>query len=305
MFPTCPCSGANSHVTPEIYAHKFSTIPPTFNIGKEDIIEYIKKIDDPLLQQVSLYLSYYYQQGHAYFSKCPISNNRSTACQYLNQWSWHIKNIFTCSGKCTKNNELWSTYIDELWDLLKTNFTDENNRRNTPWCTRFIKPSYNETPIPEKLVTTFDNNVNKYSNSVSTHPSSTMCEKPSGSSTLPDNSHVHFPSIDKCPCPEESSRILAQQSQPSPEKSNPNCFSDLNYYIVLSSAFTFLGTISILFLLYKFTPLKSWIIRSSKSKNGIDRYINEETDEFLNTYENSDVPTKNRRNHLFYHSMED
>ncbi|SBS89638.1 PIR Superfamily Protein [Plasmodium ovale curtisi] len=305
MSSLCGCSGANSHVTPEIYALNFNFIPNNFDIKKENIIEHIKEIDDPLLQQVSLYLSYYYQQGHAHFSKCPTRDNRTTACQYLNKWSWHIKNIYTCSEKCTKKNELWSTYIDKLWDLLKTNFTDENNIRNTPWCYRFINPSYNKTPIPEKLVTIFDNNVNKYSNSVSTHPSSTMCEKPSDSSALPDTSHVHFPSTDKCTCPEESPKILAQQSQPSPEKSNPNYFSDLNYYIVLSSAFTFFGTISFFFLLYKFTPLKSWIIRSNKSKNGIDRYINEETDEFLNTYENSDMPTKNRRNHLFYHSMED
>ncbi|SBT03030.1 PIR Superfamily Protein [Plasmodium ovale curtisi] len=305
MISTCGCNGDNSHETPEKYALNFGIIPTNFNITNESIINHIKTIGDPLLQQVSLYLTYHYRRGYANFSKCPIWDNRNTACRYLNQWSWHLKNIFTCSEKCTKKNELWSTYIDKLWDLLKTNFTDENNARNTPWCHRFINPSYNKTPIPEKLVTIFDNNVNKYSNSVSTHPSSTMCEKPSDSSTLSVQSQVLFPSIDKCTCPEESSKILAQQSQPSPEISNFNCSSDIKFYIALSSLFTFLGTISIIFLLYKFTPLISWIIRRSKSKNGIDRYINEETNEFLNTYENSDIPTKNRRNHLFYHSMED
>ncbi|SBS98797.1 PIR Superfamily Protein, partial [Plasmodium ovale curtisi] len=276
-----------------------------FDIEKENIIEHIKAIDDPLLQQVSLYLTYHYQRGDANFSKCLISTNKTSACQYLNKWSWHIENIFTCSEKCTKRNELWKAHIDTLWNLLITSFTDKNNGSNTPWCTKSIKSIYNKTPIPEKLKTVFDINVDKYNKSVSTQPSSTMREKPSDSSTLHATSHVHFPSTGKCACPEESSKILTQQSQPSPEKSNPNCFSDLNYYIVLSSAFTFLGTFSFFFLLYKFTPLKSWIIRSSKNKNGIDRYINEETNEFLNTYENSDIPTKNRRNHLFYHSMED
>ncbi|SBT53220.1 PIR Superfamily Protein [Plasmodium ovale wallikeri] len=305
MFPTCPCSGDNSHETPDKYALNFSIIPNNFYITNENIINHIKTIDDPLLQQISLYLTYYYQKGHDNFSKCPTRNNRSTACQYLNQWSWHIENIFTCSEKCTKRNKLWKAYIDTLWDLLITNFTKKNNGSYTPWCNRFINTDYNKTPIPNNLETTFDINVNKYNKALSAHPSSTMCEKPSDSSTLPVTSHVNFPSIGKCTCPEESPKFSAQQSQPSAEISNLNCSSDIKFYIALSSLFTFLGTISILFLLYKFTPLKSWIIRSSKSKNGIDRYINEETDEFLNTYENSDMPTKNRRNHLFYHSMED
>ncbi|SBS94654.1 PIR Superfamily Protein [Plasmodium ovale curtisi] len=302
MSALCGCSGADSHVTPEIYALNFNFIPNDFDIKKENIIEHIKEIDDPLLQQVSLYLSYYYQQGHAHFSKCPISNNRSTACQYLNQWSWHIKNIFTCSEKCTKKNELWKIHIDKLWELLKTDFTDENNSRNTPWCKRYNIHSYNPTPVPESIKSTFDQNANNYCNSINTQ-STLTCENNTSLSTTPVQ--VIAPSDSNFICPSESSERLSQQENPPTEISNLNCSLDIKFYIALSSLFTFLGTISVIFLLYKFTPLKSWIIHSSKSKNGIDSYINEETDEFLNTYENSDMATKNRRNHLFYHSMED
>ncbi|SBT02417.1 PIR Superfamily Protein [Plasmodium ovale curtisi] len=302
MSAICGCNGVNSHETPREYALKFSMIPYNFNIKKGDIINYIKKIDDPLLQQVSLYLTYHYEQGHLNFANCPIRDNRSTACQYLNQWSWKIKNIFTCSEKCAKKNELWKTHIDTLWDLLKINFTNINNPKNTPWCTRYDKHTYNQTPVPESMKLTFEQNVNNYSNSINTQ-STLMCENNTSLSTTPVQ--VIAPCDSNFICPSESSERLSQQENPPTEIPNLNCSLDLKFYIALSALFTFLGTISFFFLLYKFTPLKSWIIRSSNSKNGIDRYINEETDEFLNTYENSDMPTKNKRNHLFYHSMED
>ncbi|SBS90182.1 PIR Superfamily Protein, partial [Plasmodium ovale curtisi] len=115
MFLTCGCREDNSHETPKNYALNFNVIPNSFDIKNENIIEHIKAIDDPLLQQVSLYLTYHYQQGDVNFTKCPISNNRTTACQYLNKWSWHIKNIFTSSEKCIKKNELWKAHIDKLW----------------------------------------------------------------------------------------------------------------------------------------------------------------------------------------------
>ncbi|SBT84412.1 PIR protein [Plasmodium ovale] len=302
MFATCRCNGSNSHVTPEKYALNFNVIPSSFDIEKENIIEHIKAIDDPLLQQVSLYLTYHYQRGDANFSKCLIRNNRSTACQYLNKWSWHIENIFTCSEKCNKKNELWKAHIDKLWDLLITNYTNTNNARNMPWCTRHDKRFYKKTPVPESMKSTFERNVNNYYNSINTQ-STLTCEQNTTLSTTPVQ--VIAPSDSNFICPSESSERLSQQENPPTEIPNLNCSLDLKFYIALSSLFTFLGTISIIFLLYKFTPLKSWIIRSSKSKNGIDRYINEENNEFLNTYENSDIPTKNRRNHLFYHSMED
>ncbi|SBT52830.1 PIR Superfamily Protein [Plasmodium ovale wallikeri] len=301
MSANCGCIGANSHVTPEKYALNFNVIPSSFYIKKENIIEYIKTIDDPLLQQVSLYLTYYYQQGDANFSKCSISTNRTTACQYLNKWSWHIKNIFTYSEKCDKKNKLWKAHIDKLWDLLKINFTNTKNSKNTPWCTKYDDNIYNKTPVPESMQSAFEQNVNNYCNSINTQ-STLTCENNTPLSTTPV--HVIAPSDSNFICPSESSERLSQQKNPPTEIPNLNSSSDIKFYIALSSLFTFLGTISILFLLYKFTPLKSWIIRSSKSKNGMDRYINEESDEFLNTYENSDMPTKNRRNQLFYHSME-
>ncbi|SBT55472.1 PIR Superfamily Protein [Plasmodium ovale wallikeri] len=302
MSAICGCNGDNSHDTPDKYALNFNVIPKSFNIKKQDIIDYIEKIDDPFLQQVSLYLTYYYQQGAANFSKCRINNNRTTACQYLNQWSWHIKNIFTCSEKCTEKNELWKIHINKLWELLKTNFTNTINSRNTPWCNRYDKHTYNQTPVPDSMKSAFEKNVNNYCNSINAQSTPT-CEP---NTTLSTASVQVFPPSDSNPiCPAESSERLSQQGKQSSEISNLNYSSDIKFYIALSSLFTFLGTISIIFLLYKFTPLKSWIIRSSKSKKGIDRYINDETDEFLNTYENSDMPTKNRRNHLFYHSMED
>ncbi|SBS99766.1 PIR Superfamily Protein [Plasmodium ovale curtisi] len=302
MFATCRCNGSNSHVTPEKYALNFNVIPSSFDIEKENIIEHIKAIDDPLLQQVSLYLTYHYQRGDANFSKCLISTNKTSACQYLNKWSWHIKNIFTCSEKCIKQNELWNTHIDTLWELLKTNFTNTINSKNMPWCTRYDDNIYIKTPVPESMQSAFEQNVNNYSNSINTQ-SILTCENNTSLSTTPVQ--VIAPSDSNFICPSESLERLSQQEKPPSEISNLNCSSDIKFYIALSSLFTFLGTLSILFLLNKFTPLKSWIIRSSKSKNGIDRHINEENDEFLNTYENSDMPTKNRRNHLFYHSMED
>ncbi|SBT00427.1 PIR Superfamily Protein [Plasmodium ovale curtisi] len=302
MFPTCPCNGNNSHDTPDKYALNFNVIPKSFNIKKQDIINHIKKIDDPLLLQVSLYLTHHYQQGDANFAKCPIQNNRTTACQHLNKWLWHIKNIFTCSEKCTKKKELWKNHIDTLWDLLKINFTDTNNSSNTPWCKRYDDNIYIKTPVPESMQSAFEQNANNYCNSINTQ-STLTCENNTSLSTTPVQ--VIAPSDCNSICSAESSERLFQQENPPTEIPNLNCSSDIKFYIALSSLFTFLGTLSILFLLYKFTPLKSWIIRISKSKNGIDRYINEETDEFLNTYENSDMPTKNRRNYLFYHSMED
>ncbi|SBT55550.1 PIR Superfamily Protein [Plasmodium ovale wallikeri] len=302
MSPTCSCSGVSSHETPQEYALNFNIIPTNFNITNDNIINYIKTIGDPLLQQIFLYLTYHYQKGNANFAKCPTRDNKSTACQYLNKWSWLMENIFTCSEKCDKKSELWKAHIDKLWDLLIKNYTNTNNARNTPWCTRHDIHSYNPTPVPKSIQSAFEQNANNYCNSINTQSTHT-CEKNTSLSTTPVQ--VISPHNSNCICPPELSVPIARQEKTHSEIPNLNCSSDIKFYIALSSLFTFLGTISILFLLYKFTPLKSWIIRRSKSKNGVDRYINEETDEFLNTYENSDMPTKNRRNHLFYHSMED
>ncbi|SBS93381.1 unspecified product, partial [Plasmodium ovale curtisi] len=248
MSAICGCNGDKSHETPDKYALNFSIIPNHFDITKENIIKHINTIDDPLLQQISLYLTYYYQQGAANFSKCPISTNRTTACQYLNKWSWHIKNIFTCSEKCTKQNELWNNHIDKLWELLKTNFTNTYNASNIPWCKRYDNDYYIQTPVPKFMKSTFEQNVNNYSNSINTQ-STLTCEQNTTLSTASEQ--VFPPSNSNSICPAESSVRMIQQENTPTEIPNLNSSSDIKFYIALSSLFTFLGTISILFFLYK------------------------------------------------------
>ncbi|SBT55367.1 PIR Superfamily Protein [Plasmodium ovale wallikeri] len=302
MSSHCGCE--KKHDTPQNYALNFHIIPLNFEITNEALVNHIIKIDDPYLQHISLHLVHRYQEGNSNFSKCTIPDNKRTACRYLNYWSNYIKDLYTYAGKCSKKENLWKSHIDTLWKLLENTYTVQTGKSNEAWCKEYNYDTYNKTPIPTNLSIKYDEIVQKYCNPTIPQPSLPVCEGYIDGSASHRIAPIDDSPQSNCLCSTESSMTFAQQAQGVSEECIQNSSDSTTFYIALSSGFTLLGTIFILFFLYKFTPLISWLNRKRINKKELGSYINEvEEEELLGDYENMEVHNQNIRNKIFYNSL--
>ncbi|SBT84437.1 PIR protein [Plasmodium ovale] len=302
MSSHCGCK--KTHYTPQNYALNFNIIPLNFEITDKALIDHIIKIDDPYLQHISLHLVHLYQEGNTNFSNCTISDNKRTACSYLNHWSNYMKDLYTYTGKCAKKENLWKNHIDTLWKLLEKIHTVRTTTSNKVWCTEYKYDTYNKTPIPKYLSIKYNEIVQKYCNPTIPQPSVPICEKYIDVPESPRTPQKDDSPKSDCLCSTESSITYAQQAQCVSEECIQNCSDSTTFYIALSSGFTLLGTFVILFILYKFTPLISWLNRKRINRKELGSYINEvEEGEILGDYEHMDVQNQNIRNKIFYHSL--
>ncbi|SBT56475.1 PIR Superfamily Protein [Plasmodium ovale wallikeri] len=298
------CACAKKHDTPQNYALNFHIIPLHFEITNEALVNHIINIEDPYLQHISLHLVHRYQEGNSNFSKCNIPDNKTTACLYLNHWSNYMKDLYTYAGKCPKKENLWKRYIDSLWKLLENTYTVRTSKTNKAWCTVYNYGTYNKTPIPIKLSNKYNEIVQKSCNPTILQPSLPACEKYIDGTASHRTPQTDDSPKSDCLCSTESSIAFAQQAQGVSEESIQNSSDSTTFYIALSSGFTLLGTIVILFFLYKFTPLISWLNRKRINKKELGSYINEvEEEELLGDYENMEVHNQNIRNKIFYNSL--
>ncbi|SBT83746.1 PIR protein [Plasmodium ovale] len=86
----------------------------------------VSESNDPVLVNISLNLvqNYIKSQGtnKLYSEKAP------ELCDYLNKWLDYMNFLYTCGGNCICKNNLWTKYIDPLWNELE--------KFEVSWCSR-------------------------------------------------------------------------------------------------------------------------------------------------------------------------
>ncbi|GAB70049.1 hypothetical protein PCYB_007980, partial [Plasmodium cynomolgi strain B] len=128
----------------------FKPILSDFNQIKDDYLNYINKINDPILKYISLYFVKYYIDGYKYYHK---SNkvHRDGACGYLRKWLQEKKDLYTFGGKCNINLRLWINHIGTLWYMFegdKDYLFLEGNVLKT-WCKYYNM--YDLTRFPSEV----------------------------------------------------------------------------------------------------------------------------------------------------------
>ncbi|KMZ87865.1 hypothetical protein PVBG_05802, partial [Plasmodium vivax Brazil I] len=106
----------------------FSDVKTTFSNVTDTYFNTIKKIEDPILQHISLYLVNNYNNFKSYFSVSG-KHTDSTACKNLNRWLDQKKSIYTRATNCTENKDAWEKHIEPLWiELENKNDGNKCNR---------------------------------------------------------------------------------------------------------------------------------------------------------------------------------
>ncbi|SBT02914.1 PIR Superfamily Protein, partial [Plasmodium ovale curtisi] len=149
------------------FLHYFNDVRSKFDENIAPYFETIKKISDPILQHISLYLVDNYLYAKPYFN-----NNEkpsiNTACSNLNRWLDQRKSLFTYVGKCKSNVDLWDRYIEPLWKELEYNHTDKK-------CERY-PVFHNSTAIPQELLLSTCNKHVPDNYNCTEHSKITSCE---------------------------------------------------------------------------------------------------------------------------------
>ncbi|SCO71512.1 hypothetical protein PVC01_050037800 [Plasmodium vivax] len=244
----------------------FESFRPNFNRVKNEHLNYIKGINDPILRHIFIYFIQYYIDGFNYFKKSQKSH-RSEACKYLNRWLQDKKDLFTHGEKCETKIELWETEIGNLWNMLnKTEYTILDDKKPTLWCEQI---SLNQkTTYPVELT-------------------SLKCEESisrESSSSVPPPQSVEA----KCVCPQTVDLETLAQPDHIPE-------TDRTKNLAVTSGFTAAGTLGTLFFLYRFTPMASWFRRTGMNNVGTDLYMDAGAPDGFLSMQNG-----NGGNNLFY-----
>ncbi|SBT57173.1 PIR Superfamily Protein [Plasmodium ovale wallikeri] len=261
------------------YCREFSEILKDYNSFNNSYFEKIITIKDPILLHISLRLVVNYIIGK---DKAPICRGSNPSCEALNRWLDKEKYLFTFAEKYIKNKTLWDDEIEKLWKEL------ENDEQYEKWCIR--KPYIFSTEFPEEI-----NNI--ISRDTEFEDTSTNCPK------------LECPSCsNKITCMNQNNQESSYDHSPIFHKDYYTCYFTSNKQsdLILLVLCTIAGTFGILFLLYKFTPIISWLYRRKLKTENIQSYIREEnTDEILGNFtENIETFSANRRNNMLYHSMQ-
>ncbi|SBT30680.1 PIR Superfamily Protein [Plasmodium ovale wallikeri] len=258
-----------------------------FSSNIDDINSYvghIQGIDDPFLRHISLYVVQNYLKIHGKYSYGNSSVYRSEVCQQYNRWLGKWRHLFTYGGNCKRNENLWDIHIKPLYNLLESSSSNNYNVR----CT--IKPHVFQNNLLDKIAPPDKCNVTVVEDTQLT------------SYILPSscpNSDTHYEKPKSlCDCSTCDNAVTEKYVDTESPCSKP-------YDIAISTGFTLTGTTIILFLLYKFTPLVSWLHNQrSKNKKGRQHYFDESADDLLEIYPDiKNSHTEKRRNDIFYHSM--
>ncbi|SBT58172.1 PIR Superfamily Protein [Plasmodium ovale wallikeri] len=274
--------------TYDCYSYHFNSPRSLFtNIEKiNTYIEQVKKIEDPILQHISLYLGEFFEIAKNDFTGKKYNDN---ACWSLNRWLDQMRNIYTSTKFCKTNEGIWDKYIEGengFWSLLQ-------NRDNTAnLCDRFVTTT---VTFPTNLV-------------------SPACHK-----HVPQEYICYSP--EEKPCPQqdiirEETPFLASHTSPQQQctvehapsvEAQISCdanFVDSKIFVIGFSVFsTFFGVFLILFILYKFTPLVSWLYNRRMKNRKLQHFREEELYE-SSMYENTYEYSNNRINYLRYPSIQ-
>ncbi|SBS93099.1 PIR Superfamily Protein [Plasmodium ovale curtisi] len=274
--------------TYDCYSNYFNTPLSLFtNIEKiSTYIEKVKKIEDPILQYISLYLGEFFETAKNDFTG---KKNNDNACWSLNRWLDQMKNIYTSAKFCKTNESIWDKYIEGdngLWNLLK-NRDSTTKLCNRTFTTTVTFPTYIASPECHKHV-----------------PQEYICYSPE-EKPCPQQDIIReeTPFLASHPPPQQQCTIEHVPSLEAQVSCDVN-FVDSKIFVIGFSVFSTISGVSlILFILYKFTPLVSWLY-NRRMKNRKLQYFREEELYESSMYENNYAYSNNRRNYLHYPSIQ-
>ncbi|SBS82473.1 PIR Superfamily Protein [Plasmodium ovale curtisi] len=281
------------------YYRQLNYIHNSFSNVNENYLGEVLKIEDPILQLISLDMIEYYIELKRLAPDCSIGN---PACDALNWWLNQRKYFFSFAENCEKKKQLWEDKIEQLWKKL------EADSKYGSWCKR-QKYTFTTT-FPEEMKSIKCNDIqNENKSSICPEQPCPLCPELDCTNCskliCPD---CHKESCTPCPPQVECSSNISSETQleriqlPSKD-SLTQFFSDsVSSQVILIMGGTLLGVLFILFLLYKFTPLVSWLYSRQRKTIKLRRQVNEELENaFLdNSYENTDEDSGDMGNNIFY-----
>ncbi|VUZ95660.1 PIR protein [Plasmodium vivax] len=281
----CPESSSEKGACIEYYFELYNDVRVEFSNKTLEYVNTIKNYTHPFLKLVSLYLVENYYRAKEYFNTNG-DNIHNVACHNLNRWLDQRKNFFTFSEKCNSSVTEWRIQVEELWKTIQHKFGDKHCNRvnkfsNTTVIPPEMLPATCYSSVPEEWLRNFQAQNQKLLNQKNCSNSENSSDKTviplldlSGAVPLVKNS------VECEPCP---STIPA---------------------VALTGSCTILGTLVLLFFLYKFTPLVSWMYnRRFKKRNRSNHnaeYVSYDT--FARFPPNMDANFENRRSYISYHS---
>ncbi|KMZ88749.1 hypothetical protein PVBG_05695, partial [Plasmodium vivax Brazil I] len=216
----------------------FETFRTSFDLEKDEYLDYINKINDPTLKYVSVYLVQYYKDGFNYFRNSE-QTYRSEACNYLNKWLKEKHDLFTFGNNCAEKQKLWEKVIGKLW----TDLTKDRRyfyQSTDSWCTD--RNYIFQTTFPLKVIElNCDKSISQETRSAISPPLTIQTER----------------NCPPCSCPVISQETgHPQETGNPPERGNPPeteqlSGTDRTKNLAVTSGFTAFGTLGTLLVLYK------------------------------------------------------
>ncbi|GAB70070.1 hypothetical protein PCYB_008190 [Plasmodium cynomolgi strain B] len=93
---------SNNVFEPRCATKIFEPFLQHFNTFKDEILNHIKEINDPILKYISVYFVQYYIDGYDYY-KYSEKTMRDAACQYLKLWLQEKKIYSRMVGGVSEN----------------------------------------------------------------------------------------------------------------------------------------------------------------------------------------------------------
>ncbi|SBS93208.1 PIR protein [Plasmodium ovale] len=281
----CPADYKKIKGSPEYFYEIFNKTRSDFSNVKQQYIDIIKSYSDPYLQHVALYLiENYLEVKHHLVKDSRYSKN--VACNNLNRWFDERKNLFTFSEKCKTKNIHWEIQIEDLWKRIQEEDPEHTCQRYKVFTNTANFPDDLKNPICYKSV-----------------PENCECSspKPDVVSTVENSCPKCEKSIMPANCPTFDTSFIPSQAQI--QERSESCSSALPT-MAISLGSILMGTVVILFCLYKFTPLISWLYnRKINNRRNTQYFMKDESFGSYERYpENAYAQLNNERNYLLYHS---
>ncbi|SBT73832.1 PIR protein [Plasmodium ovale] len=297
------------------YFRQLGEIRSSFINITTNYLNKVMSIEDPILQLISLDMIEYYMELK---KNAPDCHKDNPACVALNWWLNQRKYFFSFAEKCEKKKKQWEDTIEPLWNELQADSKYES------WCKRKIY-TFNTT-FPTEMTSIKCNGIqNENQSSICPEQQCPSCPEKQCPS-CPEQQCPSCPELNCTKCSELQCPDYHKESctpcRPQVECSNnissethlerielpskdsfSQFFSDsISSQVIPMMGGTLLGVLFILFLLYKFTPLVSWLYSRQRKTSKLRRQVNEELENaFLdNSYENTDEGSSGMGNNIFY-----
>ncbi|SBT56802.1 PIR Superfamily Protein [Plasmodium ovale wallikeri] len=131
---------AQNSLTDGKYYQIFFKIRDSFNNNNDHEYDKFLHKTDETLRNISMYLIENFKSDYDACRIIPTEKDCEKRCNYLNAWMNEKKAIYTSNGKCTYYNELWKTYVEDLWIEIDKTMNREHK------CTRSADLSTNKFP---------------------------------------------------------------------------------------------------------------------------------------------------------------